>query len=315
MPTELLKLIFEILIALCGVIGNILVIIVITGLGKKKKPADFYVQNLAIADLGTLLLAFPLAAIKEKALYNWPFGEFICLYLYPVPEIFYGASVWFIAVIAIERYRIVTVQISGQNKSKTLVNRAKIVAVCVWVISFLTFCLPLYFVVEYFELPDKGKTCVPVWVSSMLLRVYIVFLTLFFYILPLAIISFTYLAISRAIDQNSVFIKTMRKQLHDVVARNKQCRSLTYIKSLRLKQNRRAKKILTPLVLVFALTMLPLNLFRLTCVFWPAFTAHEYLKNVLYAVTVSVVLNSSANPVVYFVVSRDFRKGIKNLFR
>ena len=310
---EILKLIFQIVIALCGVTGNILVIIVIRRLGKKKKPADFYVQNLAIADLGTLLLTFPLATIKEKADFKWLLGEFTCLYLYPVPEIFYGSSVWFIAVIAIERYRkIVTMNITGQSKHKTFLTTAKIVAACVWIMSFLTFCLPLYFVVKYSEFPNEGKTCGPVWLPWVLARVYIGLMILFSYIFPLAIISFTYLAISREINQSSMFIKAM-KQIHDPVAKNRQCCSLTNIKSLRLKQNRRAKKILTPLVLVFAVTMLPLNLFRLAYVISPTF-AEEYLENVMYAVLVFVILNSSANPVIYVLVSADFRKGIKNLF-
>ena len=64
---EIWQLTFQLVIALCGVIGNILVAIVIRRLGKKKKPADLYVQNLAIADLGTLLLTFPLVVIREKA--------------------------------------------------------------------------------------------------------------------------------------------------------------------------------------------------------------------------------------------------------
>ena len=311
--SEIWQLTFQVVIALCGVIGNILVIIVITGLGKKKKPADFYVQNLAIADLGTLLLTFPLAAIKEKAPYNWPFGEFICLYLYPVPEIFYGASVWFIAVIAIERYRIIASADLTCQYRNIFLKKAKIVAACVWGTSFLIFCLPLYFVVEYFEFPNGA--CGPVWHPWVLARVYIVSLTLFSYVLPIASISFTYLAISRAIDQNSVFIKAVQKQIHDVVARNRLCSSLTNIKSLRLKQNRRAKKILTPLVLVFALTMLPINIFRLIMVFWPTIAAREYYQNMLYVITVFVILNSTANPVIYYKVSENFRKGIKKILR
>lgn len=92
---EIVKLTLQMLIAFFGVIGNVLVAAVVSRLpGIKKTSVDFYVQTLAIADLGTLLLTFPLTAIKEKLPLNWPFGEFTCLYLSSVPEIFYGASVW-----------------------------------------------------------------------------------------------------------------------------------------------------------------------------------------------------------------------------
>ena len=315
---EILKLAFEVLIALCGVIGNILVIIVTSKLGKQKNTADFYIQNLAIADLGTLLLTIPLAAIKEKAPYNWPLGEFICLYLYPVPEIFYGASVWCIAVIAIERYhKIVTMKRPGQSKGTPSRKIVTITAACVWIISFLLFCLPLYFVVEYHELPNEYTTCGPVWPSwdrkLVLARGYIALLTLLSYIVPLATIFFTYLAISRAIHQSSLFIKTMKQEPHDAVtAEFKRRTSLNNFERVRLSQNKRAKKILTPVVLVFAGTMLPLTILRLTIVFWPVIAEQEYYKNLLYAVSVFVILNSSANPVIYSIVSKNFRERIKN---
>ena len=90
--------------------------------------------------------------------------------------------------------------------------------------------------------------------------------------------------------------------------------SLGTIKSVRLNHNKRAKKILTPLVLVFAVSMLPLNVLRLTAVFWLAISKQEYYKNLTYTMTVCVLLNSSANPVIYSVVSREFRKGMNDLW-
>ena len=245
---EIFKLTFEVLIALFGIIGNFLVVIVISRLGKKKQATVFYVQNLAIADLGTLTFTFSLGVIKDKAPFNWPFGEFACRYLYLIPEIFYGASVWYITVIAIDRYlKVVTVKnirhkvntslqraravaaavllqfsvalkftfslgvikdkapfnwpfgefacrylylipevfysasvwyitviaIDRYLKVMTVKNirhkvnnslqRARAVAVFVWAMSFLILCLPLYFVVEYKELSNRAKMCGPFW--------------------------------------------------------------------------------------------------------------------------------------------------------
>ena len=312
---EIFKLAFEVLIALFGVIGNVLVIITIGKLGKRKQAGDFYLQNLATADLGTLLLTFPLAAIKEKAPLTWPLGKFTCRYLYPVPEIFFGASVWFIAVIAIKRYReLVTFRTPGIRRANKL-QRATTIAAGVWVLSFIIFCLPLYFVVEYRELPNRGKWCGPVWPSwdreSIIPRVYIGLLTLSSYILPLIAISFTYLAIFCKLKQSSAFIKAMKREQRTITGGKNDC-SVAVVKSIRLKQNKRAKKILTPLVLVFAVTMLPLNVLRLS-IFWTAIAPQEYYTILLYIVSVFVIINSSANPFIYSIVSRDFRKGIHNL--
>jgi len=91
------------------------------------------------------------------------------------------------------------------------------------------------------------------------------------------------------------------------------CTLMANVKSARLKHNKRAKRILTPLVVVFAVTMLPLSILRVTIVFWPEIIGKEYYSNLIYTVFVFAIVNSSANPVIYSVVSRDFREGIKNL--
>lgn len=160
------KLIFQVLLPFLGATGrNTVVTIVITKLARRKKPGDLYIQNLAISDLGAVLLAFPIAIIKERAPLNWPFGEFSCHYLSPVPETFYGASLGcIIAVIAVEQYRIMfTLKTTGVNKPNISLNRAMAVEAALWLTSFSIFSFPLYFIVKYLELSNGEKWCGAVW--------------------------------------------------------------------------------------------------------------------------------------------------------
>lgn len=101
----IVKITLQVIVTLFGVFGNLMVVFVFGKFVKKKTSADFYLQNLAIADLGMLLFVFPLLVIRMELPTRWPFGRFSCLYLSSLPEAFYGASVWCITVIAIERYR------------------------------------------------------------------------------------------------------------------------------------------------------------------------------------------------------------------
>ena len=315
-----LKLGFQVLITLLGVVGNALVLIVLRKLKSKKSITDFYVQNLAIADLGILLLSFPLVAVRERAPFGWPFGGFVCRFLYPIPEIFHAASVWCIAAIAIERHRKISTRrrhhqnhFSCQNRfGKTSLKRNVIVSSCLWLASFLMSSFPLYFVVEYRELQRGRRWCGPVWPAWdhewVLARSYIALLTVFSYIVPLIVISWTYLAISGSLHRSNAFLRGIGK------ADDKDCCSLRN-KNVRLRQNKRARKILTPIVVVFAITMLPLSIFRIIVVAWTEIAIQNYYENLLYVVTVFVMLNSSANPVIYSVASKDFRRSIKKLLR
>lgn len=302
--------------ALFGVIGNLLVIIMLTKLrGKKTRMTDFFLINLAIADLGFLLLTFPMGAVRERAPLNWPFGKFVCLYLQPFADIFHGASVWFIAITAIERYR----KIAARNpklhdaKKRPSLKRAEIVATCTWLASFIMFALPLYFVVNYQKLPGGGTFCGPVWPAwdkkLVLARVYIACLTLLSYILPLAVVSWTFLAVSLKLNESSKFIKNMKNdEKENETAKLKDCSAITSQHSIRLVQNMRAKRLLTPVVLVFTVFMLPLTVLRLCVVLWPAIANQTFYNNLFFTVVVCTIINSSANPVIYSMVRRDFRR-------
>lgn len=63
---DILKLSFEGLIVMFGVVGNLLVVIFIIGFGKKKLLIDFFLLNLVIVDFGILLLLFLFIVIREK---------------------------------------------------------------------------------------------------------------------------------------------------------------------------------------------------------------------------------------------------------
>ena len=313
-PTDLTKLTFEVLIALVGVVGNVTVVLIVSRFGKKRQPGDVYLQHLATADLGILLLAFPTLAITKHYASDWSLGEFTCRYLYPIPETFYGASAWLIAVIAIERYRKVMigkpVTLTG---NKALLRRARVFAASVWMASFLIFSLPLYFLVSYDE---PTRSCNLVWPSwddnNVLETIFTGILTFLYYILPLIVVCSTYLAISRALNPSNEVFKVEKR--HDEMTEESRRRiTLAKIESIRVYHNKRAKKILTPLVVVFAVTMLPHSILRLTTVMCEEISTQDYYQNLLYIISLFVLLNSSAKPIIYSVVSREFRRGMIHL--
>ena len=310
---EILTLTLEISLTFFGVIGNLLVVTLIFKLGKKRQPMDFYFLHLAIADLGTLLIAFPFLDIRKRLPRNWPLGEFTCRYLYPLTEIFLGASVWFIVAIAFRRYRSIVKGTLDLKKEKDT-KKVKRSIFCVWMVSFVFLCLPLYFIVAYREFPDGDRWCGPTWPTwdpnLVTARFYFGFIALFTYFMPLCAIAFAYIFISRALKRTSTFIKAINRE------RNKPnsvtCQST--FRSARLVENKRAQRVLTPLILVFAFTMLPLNVFRLLFVVWPpAMTKEKYYASIVYVISIFVILNSATNPIIYVLMSRNFRKGVHNL--
>ena len=145
-------------------------------------------------------------------------------------------------------------------------------------------------------------------------RLYIGLVTFFSYLLPLFLIALTYIRIGRKINFRIKFIKDKKLPQSVISCDDGKVVSLSKMQLRHLHQIRRIKKILTPVVVVFAITMLPLSMLRIASIWWPAVATQTYYKHLMFIVVVFVEINSSSNPLIYSLASKDFRKRLKGLF-
>ena len=309
---EVLRLAFQVLLAFIGVTGNTVVCLVITFQPQMHTVINFFIRNLAIADLGILLLSFPLAVIKEQIPYHWPLGECFCRYVFPLSDIFFGVSVWSIALIAVDRYRAI-VRGALPNRGSAVFKSARWMVAGVWVLSFLIISLPMYFVMNFIDYrPNFDMVdCSPKWPNTEegdeMRQIYMIGLTIFWYVLPLVIITATFCSISRKLRASSEFNKSIREEYGEGDEQSLR-------KRLRERQNSKAKRLLIPVVVVFAVTMLPLNVFRLVVLYWKEIFLHKYLWIYYNVCVICVIANSSANFFIYSLVSEEFRQSFKRFF-
>lgn len=294
---EIFRLIFVTSVAVVGVFGSITVCLVAPSSKKKRSSGSLFIRSLAVADIAILVVNFPIAVIKEQSPFYWPLGKEVCFVFYPLMEMFHGACIWSIVAIAVERYLGII-----HTKKQTLQSTRFTVA-GIWTISFVILVAPLLFIVKYVQ-NSNGTFCGFAWPSSLSHAVYNVMDAVVLYILPLTIITFTYLRITRAINVSSNLHKNLSSQTE--VRRGEEMR--------RVKQNARTKKLLTPLVLVFIITMLPVNVFRVLVIFWESFMYHKLFLIFYNICVIGVVINSAADPIIYSIVTKDFHSRLKALF-
>ena len=301
----IIRMLVEVFVAFLGVCGNGVVCFTITRQASVRSTIRYYIKSLAIADIGVLLLNFPVAIVKEQLPYNWPFGEGFCLYVYPVLEMFHGSSIWSIAAIALERYRYVALSIRYARHSSRRTQRRIIAAI--WISSFVVVSLPLWFVMKYFEIPTVGEFCFINWPVSMF-QAYNVVMCLFWYLLPLTMIMLSYVQIAKELRASKTFHDQMNANEFRGSVSPTRSTSPTFKRTIEL--NYKAKKILTPIVCLFAVTMFPLNLLRVLAAFWEGFRQSRYFLVVYNVSVLGVVLNSAADPLVYYFATKDLVKGI-----
>ena len=97
---------------------------------------NYHLLSLAIADFGVLLIIYPVVVCKYLKPFKWLLGKRAYLYMLPTNEIFFGASIWSITAIAIERYRNIVgakrYQFGKRSGLKTAIG-----IFAVWLASFL----------------------------------------------------------------------------------------------------------------------------------------------------------------------------------
>lgn len=296
--------VFVAFVVVLGVMGNGLVIMAITLRPHMKNVINFYIRNLAVADLLILLIALPLAVVKVEFVYNWPLGKFTCEVIAPLAETSLGVSAWTMTAIALERQRAIVC-----NRYNTSLRYPKIAVVVTWVVSFILCSMPLLFVTRFVE---SWGSCRPQWPKAQPYgdRIFNMATSVLLYVVPLIIILFTYISITIKINESRKFNRRLTMDRGTDKYKN-QCRH----EEKRIKIVMRARRILTPVVIVFAIAMLPLQLIKLTIIFYPSFLSFKYITVLIRFCFFLASVNSACNPLIYSLVCTFFRKEIQELLK
>ena len=298
------QLILQIAIDVFGVIGNLVVIAKIIRGTNAFSVMTPYLLSLAFADLGILLFNYPLVILMIEFPHKWFFGELVCLYFVPFTETFFGACIWSITAIAAERYVkiawTVTVPISSGRRPSRFSKRILLIVVTIWVASFFLTALPTYLYQAY-----DSNECFNKY-SRFLHRKLATVNAILMYVLPLSIIAFSYQRIGKLVTERAIKLRRQTPNPSLDSSRSTIRRNEEAI----LIQTRKTQRILKPLVILFAVTMLPYQMFMLTMVYWDTFNSQSYYYILLFVLNISVASNSAADPLVYCVTNKDFWREI-----
>ena len=272
------KLVLYAIIFVSSVTGNVLVCLVVCRQQKLRTSTNFYIMNLALADLAITVLCIPVDLTVQVNGYAWPFGEELCHIIYPIMTMCAFASVSTLTAIAYNRY----MAISRPMRVHAGRKRAKLTILVIWLTCFI-FVLPYTLI-----LTTKDSQCVETW-SKLHSQIYTVFIFVFQYVLPLSVISFAYVRIG---------IQLRRNRKHLTAAHRVQDRDVAKV-----------VRMMTIVVLIFAFCMLPNHILWLLRDFSATFP--EDGRKLLGWGELLIYANSCTNPIVYGICIEEFRLAFK----
>uniref|UniRef100_A0A3Q3IMH5 G-protein coupled receptors family 1 profile domain-containing protein n=1 Tax=Monopterus albus TaxID=43700 RepID=A0A3Q3IMH5_MONAL len=275
------------LIMLVGLVGNSLVIHVVTKHQQMKTVTNFYIVNLAVTDILFLVCCVPFTATLYP-LPSWIFGEFMCRLVNYLQQVTAQATCITLSVMSVDRCY-VTVYPLRSLRHRTP-RMALAVSVSIWIGSFL-----LLIPVAVYQRLEAGywfgpqTYCSKVFPSAHLQRAFIVYSFLTVYVLPLLTIATCYAFMLKRMGQPSV----------------------SPIDSSYQVRERLMSRMVVVMVALFLMCWGPIQV----CILLQAFGFRSY---VLYKLKIwghcMSYSNSSINPLVYAFMGSNFRKAFTHAF-
>lgn len=279
-----------------GLLGNGCLVAVIAAHREMRNVTNVLIANLSCSDVLMCLVCLPVT-IVYTLMDRWVLGPALCKATPFVQCISVSVSVFSLVLIAMERYQLIvhpTGWKPGVGQSYLAVALTWVLAglISVPLLSYSQLATPL----QNLSLPvalAEQPVCMEHWPSVRQRRAYTTSLLLFQYLLPLGLISVCYL---------HIYLRLRRRK--DMVERSGG--------GGKSKGSARINAMLVAIVVAFALSWLPLNVFN-TVFDWDheaiPVCAHDAIFSLCHLVAMA---STCVNPVVYGFLNGNFQKQLKS---
>nr|XP_014350978.1 PREDICTED: neuropeptide Y receptor type 2-like [Latimeria chalumnae] len=280
-------------IILLGVVGNSLVIYVVIKFKTLRTVTNFFIGNLALADLLVNTLCLPFTLIYTL-LDEWKFGAVLCHLVPHAQGLAVNVSTVTLTVIALDRHRCIVYHLESKISKKISV----LIIGLTWSASALI-ASPLAIFREYSVVEFSGyfkiQACSEKWPNGHVNDgiIYSVSMLLIQYILPLSIISYAYITIWIKL-RNHVSPGGGNDHYH---------------------RRRKTTKMLVTVVAVFAVSWLPFHVFQLASdIDSKVLDLNEY-KLIYTIFHVIAMCSTFANPLLYGWMNNNYRTAFIAAFK
>ncbi|XP_066480767.1 adenosine receptor A3-like [Tiliqua scincoides] len=285
--SDIIYIVFEVVIAVFAILGNILIIWVVSLNPAFQKNVFYFISSLAVADIAVGLV-MPVAIVVNFEFWM-PYNA--CLFMCCLLIFFTQASILSLLAIAIDRYLIVRLLTRYQIKNSQ--KKIYVALGTVWLLSLLVGFVPPFLWGTGRPANGSDVECKFITVMDMKYMVYVSFFvgTLIPLILMCLLYARIFWIIHTKLKQRSI--------------------SLRGSKAFYRQQFKTAKS-LTLVLFLFAVCWLPLCILNCILYFHPAIQPNKCIMYVGILLTHS---NSVMNPIIYSFRIQKFRKTCIQILR
>ncbi|XP_044139461.1 adenosine receptor A3 [Bufo gargarizans] len=284
----------ETVIGIVAVLGNILVIWAVKLNPSLQNTTFFFIVSLAFADLAVGVLVMPLAIVVSL-------GKHLhfhsCLFMCCLLIILTNASILSLLAISIDRY--LRVKIPTRYKSVITTRRICVSIWCVWIVSLIVGLVPMFGWNNRSTLKEEEKNYLKCKFESVIRMDYMVYFNIFGWVfLPLLIMLALYIEIFYLIRKHLAKGKSNVKG-----------------KGMFYGNEYKTAKSLSLVLLLFALSWLPLSILNCLILFKPSVKDSSVFPSALLIAILLSHANSAMNPIIYAFKIKKFKDSYIQIIR
>ncbi|XP_062337821.1 opsin-5-like [Osmerus eperlanus] len=271
---------------ICSLLGNSMLLYVSYKKKHLLKPAEFFIVNLAVSDMGLTLSLYPMA-ITSSFYHRWLFGKTVCL-IYAFCGVLFGiCSLTTLTLLSMVCFVKVCCPHYGNRFNPV---HGRLLVACAWVYALFFACSPLARWGAYGPEPYGTACCIDWHVSNRqyMARSYTLALFVFCYILPCCVIVASYTGIL-------VTVRASQKALEQHVSRRTHVSNLQTI----------IVKLSVAVCIGFFAAWSPYAVVSM----WAAFGHIENIPPLAFAIPAMFAKSSTIyNPIIYLLLRPHFRR-------
>lgn len=280
-------------ISVMAVVGNALVIWIVTSSKRMHNVTNLYIANLALADIVIGLFSIPFQ-FQAALLQRWNLPAIMCPFCPFVQVLSVNVSIFTLTAIAVDRHRAILSPLSAIPSK----FRAKMSIATIWVIAFvLATPMAIALRVQFIEYGDRdGRKlvkpfCYNVRLPERSMLFYRITLLFVQYLVPVVIITVVYMRMALRLWGSHAPGNAQDSRDANLM-RNK-------------------KKVIKMLVIVvglFVLCWLPLQTYNVLQDIFPSINQFRYINIVFFCCDWLAMSNSCYNPFIYGIYNEKFKR-------
>ncbi|CAG5022027.1 unnamed protein product [Parnassius apollo] len=318
----------------CCFFGNLLVILVVTLSRRLRSITNFFLANLAVADLCVGVFC----VFQNLTIYlipSWVFGDFLCKMYQFVHSLSYTASIFILVVICTERYFAIIHPITCKQILTS--TRLRMVILGVWITS-AAYSAPKFIWVETITNNLGDGQMETICIQHRMKYNSEIFDMVNFgllYVIPLCVMTVLYTRIAVGLWQSSHGLQQMGNmqccaaQQKNITAgssksestkklspsqETRKCYHLSHLSQNVLRARRGVVRMLIVVVLTFAVCNLPFHARKMWQYWSSGYEGTSDFSALFTPLTFLITyFNSGINPLLYAFLSKNFRKGMREL--